>query len=349
MSNDDFTLYRHWLGCGLEAQKRQESCAVQDSFQDTIKQSSAYHEDALVNGEKQPIVATRTDTKKCQVTVVPGDDLHIGDLVHVFKEDWLCVELYVDEFGMKYGELWMCNQVFRYQDHDLNIIEKPAILDDGSYSNGNDKAIKVTDNSFVCYVSLDDESKSLYVDKRLAICTIYDAQGKEILEVGKIKWIDPKSRNFGEGSHLMLFGINDDAFSPEHDSIAEMICDYQGVGDDDTLDETEDNTETEDLVDDQPVTKGYLEIEGRKTMRVGSGRTYAVMAVSTKTGETIDAPDDIVWSVSCSLPGVTIQPNGIKCEVRIAENYDLIGSSFMLSCEAASGEYSGAQMEIGVM
>lgn len=335
MANDELELYRRWLACGLEQEKCQEQNYVQESFAETIQQSPAYQEDAEVNGEPQPIVATRKDTNKCDVTVIPGDRLYIGDLVKVFNEYWICVEMYVDEFGMYYGELWMCNHTFCYQDFELNIIHKYAILDDGSYSNGNDKAIKVTDNSFNCYISLDDESRALFIDKRLGISIIYDKSGKEVMEVGKIKWIDIKSRNFGEGSHLMVFGINDDSYNPDADNIEELICDYK-----------EKPAEDEEPI--EPIIKGALSIEGRKSIKAGSGRTYNLVAIDKESGDTIDAPEDAEWRIEFDGSGVSISASGATCKVSVKEDDSLIGSMFTLKCSSLSGEYIEAKINVEV-
>lgn len=368
MANDELALYSRWLACGLEQEKCQEQSYVQESFAETIQQSPAYQEDAEVNGEPQPIVATRKDTNKCDVTVIPGDRLYIGDLVKVFNEYWICVEMYVDEFGMYYGELWMCNHIFCYQDFELNIIHKYAILDDGSYSNGNDKAIKVTDNSFNCYVSLDAESRALFIDKRLGISVIYDKSGKEVLEVGKIKWIDIKSRNFGEGSHLMVFGINEDSYNPTADNIEELICDYQEAPIEDeepdepiTPPEEPDETDNggeggegnegggdEEPSEPEPVIKGTLSIEGRKTIKAGSGRTYSLVAIDKESGNTIEAPEDVEWRIEFDGNGVSIVPNGATCKVTVKENDSLIGSIFTIKCSSSSGEYIEAKINVEV-
>lgn len=340
MANEELTLYRHWLACGIEKDKTHDTNYVQESFKETIQQSPAYQSNSLVNGVPQPIVATRKETKKCDITVLPGDTLHIGDLVYVFNEYWICVELYIDEYGMNYGELWMCNQVFTYQNHSLNTIRKYAILDDGSYSNGNDKAIMVTDNSFNCYISLDDESKALFVDKRLAISVIHDSKGNEILEVGKIKWIDVKSKNFGDGSHLMVFGINDDAYSAENDSIEKMICDYK----------------EETHISDEPVVPpeedaqlGHLVIDGRTTLRIGSGRTYTVSAILDSNSETITPPNAVIWNIECECDEITIAPDGCSCKVFVRENDDLVGLSFSLGCECSANEFIAAKYLVEVV
>lgn len=355
MANDELALYRRWLACGLNKEKCQEQSYVQDSFSETIQQSPAYQEDAEVNGVPQPIVATRKETNKCDVTIIPGDTLNIGDLVKVFNEYWICVEKYIDEFGMQYAELWMCNHIFCYQDFDLNIIHKYAILDDGSYSKGNDKAIAVTDNFFNCYVSLDDESRALFIDKRLGISVIYDSNGKEVLEVGKIKWIDIKSRNFGEGSHLMVFGINDDPYNPSVDNIELMICDYKEKEPEkeppkideepDIPPETPDENPDEDP-ENKPVVKGWLSVEGRKTIRAGSGRTYTVSAIDKESGETVVVPEDIKWSIDDK--GISIEPNGATCKVTVKEDDDLVGTIFTIQCVCLSGEYVGAEFSVEV-
>lgn len=339
MANEELALYRLWLKSGLESNKNEDRSFVQQSFADTIMNSPAYQSGALVNGESHPLAANRTETKKCSVTIMPEDNLYIGDLVEVFGEHWICMELYIDEYGMKYGELWLCNQIFTYQDHNLNIIKKYAILDDGSYSGNTDKILRVSDNSYTCYISLDEETKALYIDKRLAISKIYNAAGVEILEVGKIQWIDVKSRNFGEGSHLMLFGVNEDAYSKEADSIENMICDYQEV-------------EISDEPIESPVEEeysGYLAINGRTSLRIGSGRTYTVNAILLESGESITPPHGVKWSVESENSQITIVPNGASCRVFVSETDDLIGLSFTLVCECLENKFSAAKQIVEVV
>lgn len=334
MGNDDLTVYRLWLRKAKKADRNQDTQFVQDSFAENLQNTPAYQDDARVNGQSQPMLATRKGTKKCKFTLVPGDDIHIGDLVEVFNEHWLCIELYIDEYGMKYGELWMCNQIFRYQDHALRTIEKYAILDDGSYTSGTDKPLLVTDNSFNCYISLDDESRALFVDKRLAIGVVYNSVGEPILEVGKIKWIDAKSRNFGEGSHLMLFGINDDAYNPETDNLDELICDYR-------------TTEEPSPVEPAPEEIGTLSIEGRTTIRIGSGRTYELKTIDAN-GETVDNPLEVEWSIEPVIAGVTIAPKDGSCLVTIKEDDNLSGETFTLRCRATGGNYHDGEITVEV-
>ena len=86
MVHKDLDYYRWWLMCKARADKDEEKDFVLQSYTDDLESSSAYQSDALVNGEPQPMVATRKSTKKCQVTLSPDGNIHIGDLVYVFNE-----------------------------------------------------------------------------------------------------------------------------------------------------------------------------------------------------------------------------------------------------------------------
>lgn len=333
MQNDEIVLYKQLLACRRKSDKKQVIDQVLDTFENEIMQSPAYQENSEVNGIQQPIVATRKDTAKCNVTVLPGSSLYIGDLVKVFDEYWICMSQYIDEYGMQYGELWMCNQIFTYQDRELNIIKKYAILDDGSYSNGADKAIMVTGNKFNCYISLDDESRALYIDKRLAVSVIKDVDGEDVLEVGKIKWIDIKSKNFGYGSHLMVFGINEDAYSAEYDNISKMICDYKK------------KPEDTEIMPPEEEKLGKLIIIGKPSMRIGSTRTYNVK-IETDEDNIIA---DTTWRIEDENNKITIFSEGLSCKVNVPENSDLIGSSFILKCKGVRNNFIEAEFKVEVV
>lgn len=330
MANDWLDTYRFWLGLNRELGRDQEKEFAYRSLVESIQGSAAYQANALCNGISQPIIATRSNTRQCKVSVLPGNTMCIGDLIYVFNEYWICMELYTDEYDLTYGELWLCNQVFKYQDGDGKIFQKHAILDDGSYSKGNDKAIPVTNNTFNCYVSMDDDSKALFIDKRLAIDTIYDENGEQIIDVGKICWVDSKSRNFGKGSHLLVFGLSDDVYNKEKDRIDLMICDY-----------IVESPKLESTVN--------LYIEGREKIRIGTGRTYKVFAVDTNGNSTTEGLI-AQWSVVNPTEGVTLSRNG-DYDVTLSVPLDdsLIGSTITIECIDESGAYPDAQKEVEVI
>ncbi len=331
MANDWLARYRLWLELNRDADRAHEEEYTQQSVVNLLQSSAAYQENATRNGVLQPIVATRSDTRKCAITVLPGDAMCIGDLVFVFDEYWICMELYRDEYGLQYGELWLCNQIFKYQDVAGAVYQKYAILDDGSYSKGSDKAIPVTSNTFNCYVSMDIESQPLVVDKRLAIDIIYDIHNNPILDVGKICWIDTKSRNFGTGSHLLAFGLADDVYSRETDNIEEMICDYVQVS----------NSDTEEV-------STNLSIEGRDKIRIGTGRTYKVCAFDDSGNKINDL--SVRWSIHPETQGITLttkENNEALISVELID--ELIGTVVSLECADEAGIYAPAEKDIEVV
>ena len=259
----------------------------------------------------------------------------IGDLIHVYGEDWLCMELYTDEYGITYGELWMCNHVLRFQNRTPEIINKPIIIDDGSYSKGGDKQIKITEDKFTCYISYDEESSGLFVDKRLAIDTILDARGIEVLEVGKITWIDRKSHNYGEGSHLMAFRIDNDVYNPEMDSLEESICDF-----------IKEDAQAKKV--DSTDISGKIMINGKATIKIGTGRTYDAFVIE-ENGETNRDYNDFLWEVDGATNGIKIIAEAEKCLINIPLEAKFIGTVFNLVCKDKNSTYEQGKITVEVI
>ena len=330
-NNTLFDEYRQWLGTLRSSARSSDVSFVQDSFESDLMSSPAYHGDAKCNGVTQAIVATRVEMCKCKIAVVPQTTVNVGDLIEVFNEHWICVELYQDEYGLTYGELWLCNIEFAYQDFNLKVIHKYAVLDNGSYSKNNDSAIPVENNYYNCYISFDEESECLFVDKRLALDTMYDQNHNRILDVGKISWVDKTSKNFGSGSHLMVFGLKDDVYNAECDNITLKICDYK-----------------ESRAVSQTNNVAYLAITGRETIKIGTSRTYSVTAVNAE-GNSVAVPTSVVWQVSNAPAGVTFTANGTECVITIKLSSDLIGQTLHISCVDSTGVYAAAEKEVAVV
>lgn len=335
MANDGFSVYRYWLEQNQKADKQEDIQYAQNSFESTLKNSAAYQNNVLRNGKKQPMVVNRTATNKCKIILDIGGEINIGDLVYIFNEYWICVEKRIDEYGMTYGEIWMCNILFKYQKHDLTIVTKHAIIDDGSYSKGSDKPIPVTDGNYTCYISLDEESKELFVDKRLAIDIVLNSKGEEILEVGKIIWLDTKSKNFGEGSHLLVFGLSDDVYSKEYDNLELIICDYK-------------ESVQQDNSTGSKKVEGKLEISGRDTIRIGTGRTYTAKIIDS-IGNSVEPAEELVWICKNTTDGITIENKGNSCLVKVALEDKLIGTNFVLECIDKSGNNLSGNKEVAVI
>ena len=329
----DWELYERWLDLEKGSDRTDTINEVVEGILSNIENNPSYQADAMRNGESQPILATRKATRKCKITVVPGDTMCIGDLIYVFGERWICMELYTDEYGVSYGELWMCNHKFKFQNGTSKIITKYGIIDDGSYSKGGEKAITITYGKYTCYISHDEESAGLYIDKRLAIDVVLNAQGENILEVGKVVWIDTKSDNYGKGSHLLTFQIENDVYSPEKDNVDEFICDF--------IDEEPAQPEIDKEL-------GCVFVDGKDVIRIGTGRTYTATIVE-EDGTQNNNYNDFQWSISNKPDGVEMIPNGSKCLLRIPLEDKLIGNSLVLTCEDKAGLYTAGNKEVVVI
>lgn len=334
MNNDFYEKYRLMLQLKEQSQKLEDIDFASKSLDDLMTQSVSFQNDSMVNGFSQPLIATRISINKCSISVPPNGEVNIGDLVYVFNEYWICISIYTDEIGCRCGELWMCNQIFKTQDENRKTVITYAIIDGGSYSNNPDKQIKTTNNTFDCYVSLNNETKRWFVDKRLCIDVVYNKDGNQCLDVAKISWIDSKSKNYGANSHLLYFGLTDDVYNKETDNLEKMICDYtdlQGVSD-----------------DVLPLTFGQIVITGRDELRIGTERTFKASAINNN-GTAEEITSEVVWSLNKDIQGVTLSQNGNECVVSIKLDADLIGEEFELECLDASQNYSKGKKRVVVI
>ena len=318
----DWKLYEQLLGNGMYAANRRDvviSDAVQ-SFVSGIKDDPAYRDDAVVNGVTTPIVASRTSTIECSVKAPPGTDLCIGDMVDCFGEHWVVVDLYVDKVGIINAVMWMCNHVVRFQNKSTRINEVFCVVDDGTYSKRSTNTdVFSMSNTYKVYMTIDDDTKKMYVDKRLSFGEISSASGDNILEVYKIIGMDVISRNFGDGSHLMVMTVQRDVYDAERDNIALGVCDIY----------KEENSIS------VPTDIGSCRITGRDMIRLGATRKYVATFLDSN-GNSVN--ETAVWHV-VAPDGVTHVCNENECSVTIPLKYDLVGSDIIISVSSKGGAF----------
>lgn len=280
---------------------------AQASFLNIISDNPAFQENAKRNGNIQPMLVTRISTNECSVQVLPGESIFIGDLVECYNENWIVVELFSDEYGMIFGKMWLCNYLCNFQNITSEIFKYYAVIDDGSYSKS-EKNIKTTDSYYNLYITLDENTEKLFIDKRLAIGTMYDKNQKKILQVMKIVWIDKQELNFGKGSHLLKIRLSADVFNEEKDNIEYLICDYIEQNIQNTIDENNDS-------DDD------IYISGKDTLKIGTSRTYLIEGNSSHNNYT--------WIINNEKCKLTY--NGLTCKIYIPLDAELIGEKLLLT------------------
>lgn len=310
----NWLLYEKFLGNGVATNRRE--VAINESvnaFVSGMVDDPAYQENATVDGEITPIIASRKSTVVCAIKAPPSADIHIGDMVECFGEHWIIVELYADKVGIINGEMWLCNNVLRFQNRSIAVISRHCVVDDGTYSKkSSDPDAFVMANTYKIYVTIDDATKMLFVDKRLAFGQIYSPDGDAILEVYKIIGMDVKSKNFGCGSHLMVLTVQRDVYDPQTDSLSENICDiFAGNG---------------DIAN--PNTAGSCVITGRDSAMLGTSRKY-VAAFTDASGAVVTAVTP-VWSV-IAPDGIAYAASGAECVVKIPLDERYVGETITIS------------------
>jgi hypothetical protein len=337
---DDWILWEKLLSLGKATGIDARTLAIEqaiEAFVSGMTEDPAYQGDARVNGSKTPIIASRTSTYECTIKAAPGTNLHVGDLVECFNEMWLVMELYTDKVGILNGKMWVCNDIVNFQNNSEPIITQYCIIDDGSYSKKtSDPIAYVPPNTYTLYLSMNEDTTKLYIDKRLSFGVIYAPDGLEILEVYKVVGIDLKSRNFGEGSHLMVLTMQRDVYNATTDSIVQNLCDvYVAPG---------------DVPEPQPT--GSCVIKGKDAIRIGTSRTY--YAVFTDAEGNVVSGVTPVWMIG--LPtgsGITYATNvDYSFTITVPLDEALIGTGLRLHANAPSqsayGKYEKKVQVIGV-
>lgn len=325
-------LYETLLGNGEVTDSR--SAAIEEavrSFTAGMVDDPAYQSDALVNGVQTPIIASRSSSYKCAIKAAPDADLCIGDMVECLGEMWIVVELYADKVGIINGEMWLCNNIIKFQNGTPSIILRHCVIDDGTYSKrSSDPDAYVMSNTYKIYITIDESTKRLYVDKRIASGKIFSSDGSEILEVYKIIGMDVKSKNFGEGSHLMVLTMQRDVYDPQVDSLNDNICDMV--------------TETSDV--SEPENAGECVITGRESIRIGTTRKYLATFIDAQGKEV----SGIACSWSISAPDAANSViDGNSCSISIPLDESLVGSTISITATDSSGLFGTYEKKVQVI
>lgn len=317
---------------GLSSTQEVEIQANRDRIKAEMISSIGYKSTATRNGTVQPLVLAPDKTSyKSRIITLPGDDLFIGDLIYSDSEYWLVIETKNLNPIQKVGIGWLCNQLFKFQNFNSTIIEQWGVLDTGNYGVTSDKQIQTLDNKTKIYLPYNDNTKKIYVDKRLATNKVYNHNNEEILAVYKVVSIDSVSKNYGQGSHLVCFDIESVDYSPSEDNIAEMICNYI--------------TSTNEVIDEELLICSLL---GRNSLRVGSSFVFKVVFYKN---DNITEDNDIeaVWSITPTIVGITSVINGNEMSISIANKDNLIGETFTIEVVDTNGLYNSASMEVEVI
>lgn len=318
---------------GVQSKNEQEVREAQRRLKYDMQLSVNLMDGAKRNGVEQNIIAVPTQTPyKYTVIAFPGDDLFTGDMLEFKDRHWLVVEVPSAPVMHYTGVVWECNHLFRFQTFDGEIVERWGVIDTGNYSSDVQHGSMLTDTNsqYRLYMQLDDQTKQIFIDKRLAIAQIFDQSGKQILDVYKVTDVDPVTQSYG-GGHLLSLRAESDAYNESTDSIELMICDMI------------------DIPDKPDPGVVSLVIDGPNEIRYGFSRDY----FASISGTTPLSEDEIIfsWSINGNediLGFIELQQNNGVATVNVNRGAQ-IGDSFDLVLDTNIPDSSSVTKKITVV
>lgn len=321
----------------------QNSIGVNTVVEATIRESKEQLKDEMLNsvglvangkrnGKSQKFVlASEISLFKYKIVAFPDDELNIGDVLDMRNEKWIVKDVKLSNPIQRVGTAYLCNLNLKFQTRSSDIIERPAVLDKGQYSTtvGEEKDIRYPDSKIKIYLPYDDETKYLYVDKRIATGIIYDKYGSPMLEVYKITKVNYTTVNFGKGAHLLELTVESDQYSPSNDNLDDMICDYISP-----VDTPISSTE-----------KLKCKIKGRPTILLENSRLYTPVFYD-KDGNEVEGVIPS-WNLT-AVDGITLENIDNKAKITVGDSDDLIGTVFTLTLQDTNNLYEPCNMEIEV-
>lgn len=317
---------------GETKRDRQLEQAIEDFKREAV--GNPAYQKAKRNGVEEEFLITRSDkTERFKITAFPGNDLCIGDYIEVFGEVFLVYQVRAQNTLNKTGIIWQCNHLFRWQNFDSTIIERWGILDSGVYSTtirGEDD-VKYKNKQFKLIFPLDEDTRKIYVDKRIAVDVMYDRKGREVLNVYQVTGYDATGESFGKGGHILYLNIRSDEYNDETDNVAERICDYI------------------DPNKDTPIGEGLpCEIVGSSTIRAGAKRKYSAKFYDIDGN--IDTSVIPSWGHSTLPDGITSSiGEDNKITISVKDDVNLIGQEIVLTLTDEEAKYQTAQLTISII
>lgn len=299
-----------------ESHKESKINQLRADYARNMVYSLEYEPDAIINGETRRIIAAKTKgNQRYKISSHPDETFHAGDIVECYGSHWIIIEVESNKDICTTGVMLRCNHLFRFQNGTSEIIERWGVLDTGVYST----TVKDTETQtelnkqYKIYLPLDDETRKLYIGKRLATSVMKDSSYDDVLVCWRTTEFDDSSENYGDDALLILKCISDQ-YHVGIDNIEERICDYIAPN------------------DTPPVLSAYngtIACSGSPTVRIGgSGKTF-VAECATLSGEVVSG-NDFIWGLVDAPVGVTIEPNNNYCKVVVRDAVE-DGSQFLLT------------------
>lgn len=317
----DWETYNNTFGIHGMTRRDRIIARDKDYIRSTIIHSPDYKQVVIDNSDVTELVVhtTQTETVK-NWNAMPGDVIHLGDIVLLKGIHWLVTKIDYDDDVCMFGEMEQCNRCLPFQNkHTHEIVKKWCVITKPYSSNiHTDYEIATSSREYKIKVKYDDDTKLIDVDDRFLLETI-DGEPKSYHVTG----VDQQTNIFEdiEGGFLIWNVTQDDGYTPDRDNAELMIADYVPPPKDqnDTLE-----------------SNGKITYTGNPTVRVGSTKKLAAEFYNSD-GSVVDV-DTCTWEFYGDEPmpvnTTQLDYNGMNAVLHVPDDSKLAGHQITVTCRA---------------
>lgn len=213
---------------GVHSRAEAEVRNAKERLRRELPKSINYEPDVIINGIRMPLVITSTrESDVCRIMSMPDDNFEIGDTVKYNNEHWLVTVKTTSTKIQCVGEMTMCNQLFRFQDHDGITHEYWGIYGESYQQRQMGSVIFEGVGKIFGYLPYNEHTKKIYTDQRFVMHEGFDKNGKPIPIVYKTVKVEPTNTKYGR-NHIIALEMTRDV-AQDNDSLSEMIANYDEV------------------------------------------------------------------------------------------------------------------------
>ena len=268
-----------------------------------------------INGEDANlIINSGTQPYYKEFETLPNQQINIGDYIEWADSYWLVVSCDYDDEIYKDGKIEQCNCLLKWQNENGEIIERWAVvLSASKYNDGtsHNNVITLGSDQLLVKIPIDEESlklkksmgKRFFIDNNFGDPTAY-----ELTNTGNV----PDTYN---GHGVTSWIVKECAYTPTIEDLMYGVCDYFSLDDQPNIPPTFDE-----------FTNLIVSIEGKKELKIGFSRFYAVSFVDQDGNEVKNI--DFKWNVISDFEvKQSIEDKKIRLQV---DDDRFVGKSFIL-------------------
>lgn len=258
---------------------------------------------------------------------LPDHHIQSGDYVEWANAFWLVKTADFDDELIIDGALQQCNYILRWQDEDLNIIERHAVTQGATaYNTGlsETQLITVGYNQLLVLIPFDKDTKKLTRERRFFV-----TNSSNDIRPYRITSFDTTTNVYNGHGYISMM-LSEDQIQND-DNLELLICNYHSKEDEDV------------------VSESRCEINYKSTnIKSGYKKGTTFIALFYLNGSLVD---NVIpkWEINCNfLDELNIIKEGNKLIISL-DNDDLIGQHISISLANEEGNYKADELLLEVV